>query len=85
MQPAERLYTAVSNRTPDQVPVLPKIWVDSAASLTGTDLLEVISNPQTALDIVFEAGKMCQVDGVRQFHLPQRSVVRENGKAFGAA
>ena len=81
-QPADRLYTAISNRTPDRVPVLPKIWVDSAAFLTGTDLLEVISNPRTALDVVFEAGRMCRVDGMRLFHLPARKVVSENGRLF---
>jgi len=81
-QPADRLYTAISNRTPDRVPVVPKIWVDSAALLTETDLLDVISNPQTALDVVFEAGRMCRVDAVRLFHLPARKVVSENGRVF---
>jgi len=82
VQPAERLYTAISNRTPDRVPVMPKIWVDSAARLTNTDLLDVISNPQTAMDVVFDAGRMCRTDGVRLFHLPARKVVRENGRVF---
>ena len=82
MQPAERLYTAISNRTPDRVPVMPKIWVDSAAFLTGTDLLEVISNPRTALDVVFDAGRICRVDGMRLFHLPARKVVCKNGRVF---
>ncbi len=80
--PAERFYTAISNRAPDRVPVMPKLWVDSAAHLTSTDLIEVISNPQTALDIVFEAGRMCGVDGIRQFHLPARQVVSKNGSVF---
>ena len=82
MQPAERLYTAISNRTPDRVPVLPKIWVDSAVRLTGTDLLDVISNPQTAMDVVFEAGRMCGVDGMRLFHLPARKLVSKSGRVF---
>ena len=70
LQSADRLYTAISNQTPDRVPVMPKLWVDSAARLTDTDLIEVISNPQTAMDVVFEAGRMCGVDGMRLFHLP---------------
>lgn len=36
--PAQRLYTALSNRAPDRVPVVPKIFVDSAARLTGTPM-----------------------------------------------
>lgn len=82
VQPADRLYTAISNQTPDRVPVLPKIWVDSAVRLTGTDLLDVISNPQAALDVVLEAGRMCRVDGVRLFHLPARKVIREKKSVF---
>ena len=82
LQSADRLYTAISNQTPDRVPVMPKLWVDSAARLTDTDMIDVISNPQTALDVVLEAGRMCRVDGVRLFHLPARKVIRENGRLF---
>jgi uroporphyrinogen-III decarboxylase len=82
LQSADRLYTAISNQTPDRVPVMPKLWVDSAARITDTDLIEVISNPQTAMDVVFEAGKMCGVDGMRLFHLPARKVASADGRVF---
>ena len=79
MTPAQRLYTAVGGGTPDRVPVVPKIWVDLAGTLTGTDLTEIIRDPQTALEVVARAGAACEVDAVRQFHLPPRRVGRRNG------
>ena len=82
MTPYERIYAAVSGKTPDRVPVIPKIWVDLAARLTGTSLIEVIENPLTALWVIAEAGLLCQVDGVRQFHFPKRSVAEAEGKVF---
>ncbi len=80
----ERLYTAISGGIPDRVPVVPKIWVDLAARLTGTDLLEVVSDLATALRVIVEAGLMCGVDAVlprtssgkprRAFRKPARGV-----------
>ncbi|MBI3985588.1 MAG: hypothetical protein HY343_01595 [Lentisphaerae bacterium] len=79
MTPAERLYTAVSGGVPDRVPVVPKIFVDSAAHITGTSLIDVIQDPLTALRVILEAGLAVGVDGIRQFHVPPRRVVREQG------
>jgi uroporphyrinogen-III decarboxylase len=82
MTSSERLYTAMSGGIPDRVPVVPKIWVDLAANLTGTDLVEVVTDPMTALQVIVDAGFICDVDAVRQFHLPQRKILRKNGKIF---
>lgn len=82
MKPAERLYTAISGGMPDRVPVVPKIWVDLAANLTGTDLARVVADPFTALEVIVEAGELCGVDAVRQFHFPQRAVIQKDGKVF---
>jgi hypothetical protein len=75
----ERLYTAVSGGRPDRVPVVPKIWVDLAGALTGTDLIEIVRDPQEALGVVARAGVQCEVDAVRQFHLPPRRIDRRGG------
>jgi hypothetical protein len=82
MKPGERIYTAMSGRVPDRVPVVPKIWVDLAARLTGTSLTDVITDPFTALRVIVEAGIKCKVDGVRQFHFPKRHVLEAEGKVF---
>lgn len=82
MTPADRLYLAVDGQAPDRVPVVPKIWVDLAARLTGMDLLEVIADPFTALSVIAEAGRMCRADAVRQFHLPRRRVQQGDGRVW---
>ncbi len=79
----ERVYAALSGKIPDRVPVFPKIWVDLASNLTGTDLTEVISDPYTALDVIFQAGKLCKADGIRQFHFPARRIsTDESGRVY---
>ena len=82
MTPAERLYTAISGDKPDRVPVVPKIWVDLAANLTRTDLVDVVTDPFTALEVIVKAGELCNVDAVRQFHFPQRAIIQKNGRVF---
>jgi len=76
MTAGERLRAAIEGRAPDRVPVVPKIWVDLAAALTGTPLTEVIADPLTALRVIADAGRLCRVDAVRQFHFPARRLRR---------
>jgi uroporphyrinogen-III decarboxylase len=82
MKPEERIYTAISGKTPDRVPVVPKIWVDLGARITGTSLVEVITDPFTALRVIVDTGLACQVDAVRQFHFPKRRVLEKDEKVF---
>lgn len=82
MNAFERVYTAMSNGQPDRVPYIPKIWVDLAAKLTNTELIDVIRNPQLALDVLAEAGIMMGVDAVRQFHFPERKISVEEENVF---
>ena len=76
MTPRERLRTAIlghrSEQPPDRVPVLPKIWVDLGAALTGVPLQRVIEEPLTALQAVALAAREVGADGARQFHFPAR-------------
>jgi len=60
--------------------VVPKIWVDLAARLLGEELSEVVTDPLAALRVIAEAGLLCRVDAVRQFHLPRRKVLKKEGK-----
>lgn len=78
MNAAERIYRAIDGGQPDRVPVVPKIWVDLGARLTGTDPVQVVSDPLTALRVIADAGRLCRVDAVRLFHFPPRRIdVRE--------
>ena len=77
-----RLYTAVSGGVPDRVPVAPKIWVDLAGALTGTDLVRIIQDPEVALEVIARAGLACGADAVRQFQFPRRRVRQEGSSVF---
>jgi len=79
---ADRLYAAMDGGIPDRVPAVPKIWVDLGARLTGRDLLEVVQDPFAALEVIAQAGMLCQVDAVRQFHFPARRTAEKEGRVF---
>lgn len=76
----ERLITTFNGRTPDRVPVMPKIWVNLAARLTGTDLVEVIQDPRIAMKVVIDAARLTGIDGARLFLFPPRRVQRQDGQ-----
>jgi len=78
MTAQQRFYTALSGGMPDRVPILPKIWVDLGAALTGTDLREVVEDPSTAMQVVVEGALAVKADGARVFHLPKRRTRVEN-------
>jgi len=82
MLPKERIYKAISGKTPDRVPSIPKIWVDLAANITNTDLIKVIEDPFTALRVIVDAALMVGADGARQFHFPGRKIIIENNQVF---
>ena len=79
MKPSERLFTALSNQKPDRVPVVPKIWVDLAANLTGTPLINLVTDPDVIPRILVEAGLDLGVDAVRTWSFPLRKIREENG------
>jgi uroporphyrinogen-III decarboxylase len=72
MSPQQRLYRAFSGKTVDHIPFVPKIWVDLAANLTGTDLRAIIEDPLLAMKVIIDAGILVGADGVRQFIFPAR-------------
>ena len=82
MNAQQRLSTALSGGIPDRVPVVPKIWVDLCARLTGTPLQDVISDPMTALQVIARAGELCCVDAIRQFHFPPRRIRINDERVF---
>lgn len=74
MNAIQRFYIAINKGIPDRIPVVPKIWVDLAANLTGTSLCDVIQDPYKALHIMVEAGIDLRLDAMRQFHFPHRKI-----------
>ncbi len=82
MTPHERLRTALGGGVPDRVPVVPKIWVDLAAALTGTELRQVVDDPMTAMRVIVDAGVDLGVDGVRAFHFPPRLTEERDGALY---
>ncbi len=82
MKPAERLQVVFEGGTPDRVPVMPKIWVDLGADLTGTDVRRVIEDPAVALRVLVDAAIATGCDGARQLLFPARKTVEENGRLY---
>ncbi|WP_068770525.1 hypothetical protein OH491_16265 [Termitidicoccus mucosus] len=72
MTPSERVYITMSGGKADRVPVIPKMWVDTAANLTGASLLEVVRNPAAALRVMIDAALVCNTDAIRVWHFPRR-------------
>ena len=77
--PPDRFRTALSGGIPDRVPTCPKIWLDLAAALTGTDPLDAIEDPLLAARIVVEAAIDVGADAARLFHFPARKTRLEHG------
>jgi len=82
MNAIQRFYIAINKGIPDRIPVVPKIWVDLAANLTGTSLYDVIKSPEIALRVIIEAGIMLELDVVRQFHFPERKIEVQDDKVY---
>jgi hypothetical protein len=82
MNSPQRVYRALSAGIPDRVPFIPKIWVDLAAAMTGTDLIEVVENPLTALRVLLDAALETGADGVRQYHFPERKTSTRDGIVY---
>ncbi|MCK5811317.1 MAG: hypothetical protein KAG94_00320 [Clostridiales bacterium] len=82
MNSNKRFYKTMSGKLVDRTPVVPKIWVDLAANLTSTPIVNVISDPATALKVIVDAGLICKVDAVRQFHFPNREITTEDEEVY---
>jgi len=79
MTASERFYKALSGSRPDRVPSFPKIWLDLAALLTGTNLLHMMEDPFKAMELMVKAGLIAGADGARLFHIPaRRTALRKN-------
>ena len=78
----DRLYSAISGKIPDRVPYLPKIWIDLACKINKTEYESIINNPYLILDELAKAYIEVGADGFRQFHFPERNIIKKNGKIY---
>jgi len=65
---------------PDRVPVAPKIWIDLAALITGTDLRQAIAEPEMAMRMILDAAIAVRADAARVMLFPPRRNVERDGK-----
>lgn len=56
----------------DRCPVVPKIWLDLAARLTGTEPRAIMEDPARALTVVIDAAFAAGCDAARLFFIPAR-------------
>jgi uroporphyrinogen decarboxylase len=83
MKGKERVLVALRRGQPDCVPVLPQIWLDHAARITGVDPLAIIERPELGFRAMLSAARHYGLDGFRTFLIyPRRRVVREGGTVF---
>lgn len=78
----ERLISALKFQKVDRVPVVPKIWVDFAARVTKTPIVDVIQDPVKAFRVIAQAGEQLGLDAVRQFTFPKKYIVEKDNEVY---
>lgn len=83
MKGKERVLCALRRGQPDRVPVLPQIWLDHAARVSGTDPLDIIARPELGWQAMLTTARHYGLDGFRVFliYAPRR-VRREGAQVF---
>lgn len=82
MTPKQCFYEALSNKMPERVPTLAKIWVDLSCAIVGSDLRQVVEEPELAMRVVVEAARGVKTDGARLFHFPRRKMTVQGSDVF---
>jgi uroporphyrinogen-III decarboxylase len=88
MNAKERVRIAMTNGTPDRVPVIPQICTPHAVRRLGLDyektILETIRNPELLNELDYQCVRSYGVDGMRAWTLPDpMDVVQVDGKWYG--
>jgi uroporphyrinogen decarboxylase len=83
MKGKERVLCAIRRGQPDCVPVLPQIWLDHAARISGIDPLDIIERPHRGFRAMLATARHYGLDGFRTFLIyDPRTVVREGEKVY---
>ncbi len=80
--PLQRLLHTFRGIRTDRCPVVPKIWLDLAARLTGIEPNTIIEEPARALTCVIDAALTTGSDAARMFFIPRRRTRSESGSLF---
>jgi len=68
---------------PDRVPILPQIWLDHAAHVSGIEPLDIIRHPELGARAMLLTARHYGLDGFRTFIIYEpRRVLREGGQVF---
>ena len=81
MKGKDRVLCSVRRGQPDRVPVLPQIWLDHAARVSGIDPLAIIERPELGMEAMLLTARHYGIDGFRVFanYSPRRIVREEQG------
>ena len=79
MKGKERVLCALRRREPDCVPVLPQIWLDHAARVSGIDPLSIIEQPELGFRAMLATARHYGLDGFRTFMIYEPRRVRREG------
>lgn len=83
MKGKERVLCALRRNRPDCVPVLPQIWLDHAASISGIDPLSIMEHPEMGYRAMLITARHYGLDGFRTFLIYEaRRVVREGDMVY---
>jgi uroporphyrinogen decarboxylase len=79
----ERVLCALRRGLPDCVPVLPQIWLDHAARISGIAPLSIIEHPELGFRAMLITARHYGLDGFRTFLIYEpRRVVQEGSMIF---
>lgn len=77
MNNVERFVLALQGGRPARIPVLPKIWLDTAAKLAGVDLSEIAGQPQSATRLIPQVAARFGFDAARLHLFPERRLEKD--------
>ena len=83
MKGKERVLCVLRRSRPDCVPVLPQIWLDHAARISGIDPLSIMEHPELGFRAMLITARHYGLDGFRTFLIYKpRRVVREGAMVY---
>jgi uroporphyrinogen-III decarboxylase len=82
MSPEQRLLDVFAGKATDRAPVVPKIWFDLAARLTGREPRELVEDPGLAVLTTIEAAEQTGCDAARVLLMNRRQTQQEGERLF---
>jgi uroporphyrinogen-III decarboxylase len=83
MKGQQRIRTALQRGKADCVPVLPQIWLDHAARVSGIAPLDIIQRPELGWRAMLQTARHYELDGFRTFLIYEpRRVQREGDQVY---